>query len=173
MRYTTVIDISEFPQVYRNHNARLVYLHLALKSGWHDADRDQIKTSIRRIAMEVGLTVSATRHALATLERDKLLTRSGDTWTVKKWIIQEIPTPRTQQKAQKKNTQDSDAGERYHREIEEWRQRVYKAVRDSSKEELQAWLKELTEGRRLTHRGVSIAANQDNIRWMQNVIDKL
>lgn len=173
MRYTTIIDISEFPAVYNNPNARLIYLHLALKSGWHDADRDQIKTSIRRVAMEVGLTVSATRHALVQLERDKLLTRSGDTWTVKKWIIQEIPTPRTQPKAQKKNTQDSDIGERYDKEIEEWRQRVYKAVRDSSKEELQAWLKELQEGRRLNHRGVYIAANQNNIKWMQSVIDKL
>lgn len=172
MRYTTVIDISELP-IYKNPNARLIYLHLALKSGWHDDDRDQIKTSIRRIAMEAGLTVSATRHALAQLERDKLLTRTGDTWIVKKWIIQEIPTPRTQQKAQKKNTPDSDLGARYNKEIEEWRQRVYKAVRDCSKEELLAWLNELKEGRRLTHRGVSIAANQDNVKWMQNVIDKL
>lgn len=94
MRYTTVIDISEYPAIYKNHNARLVYLHMALKSGYHDTDRDLIDISIRRLAMAVGLTVSATRHALAQLERAQLVTKQGPVYKVKKWIIQEPITSR-------------------------------------------------------------------------------
>ena len=61
MRYTTVIDISEMPEVYKNSTARLIYLHMSLKAGYHDADRDLVKLSIRRLSSDVGVTVSATR----------------------------------------------------------------------------------------------------------------
>ena len=73
MRYTTIIDISEIQPIYRNVNARLVYLHLVLKSGYHDNDRDLVSISLRRIAAEVGLTLSATRHAISQLEKAQLL----------------------------------------------------------------------------------------------------
>lgn len=174
MRYTTIIDISENPAVYKSEGVRLVYLHLVLKSGYHDDDRDRAQVSIRRLAAAVGVTVSAARHALQVLQREGFVTRTKDhAWIVKKWLVQEIPTPRTQKTAKKKNGQDSNLGDRYDKEIEEWRQKVYKAVRESSKDELKSWLQELTEGRRLNHRGVSIAANQDNIKWLQSIIDKL
>ena len=94
MRYTTVIDISEYRQVYKSVNCRLVYLHLALKSGYHDDDRDIVDVSIRNLAMRVGITVSAARHALAMLEKSGLLTRSGGVMIVKKWCEQKPVTKR-------------------------------------------------------------------------------
>lgn len=169
MRYTTIIDITEMPDIYRNKNARMLYLHLALRSGYHDDDRDMIKTSIRRVADDVGMTVSATRHALTALEKAQLLTRDGDRWHIKKWIIQEPPTPRTQKTVTKKTT-EGNVGERYEREIEDYRKKVYEAIRASTKAELETWLHELEDGRRLTHHGASIAPNQDNVQWLRKVI---
>lgn len=77
MRYTTLIDISEYPQLYRSSSVRLVYLHLVLKSGFHDDDRDLCAVSIRRLANDCGLTVAATRHALGLLEKAAMITRQG------------------------------------------------------------------------------------------------
>ena len=111
MRYTTIIDITEIPEVYRNHNARLIYLHLTLKSGYRDNDRDMIKISIRVLAMRTGLSVSATRHALTILTRHHLLSRAGETWLVKKWIIEETITPRAKTKKQQK-AQDAAQAQR-------------------------------------------------------------
>ena len=69
MRYTTVIDISDYRHIYKSANCRLVYLHLVLKAGYHDDDRDIVDVSIRNLAMRVGISVSATRHALRMLEK--------------------------------------------------------------------------------------------------------
>lgn len=98
MRYTTVIDISEIPEVYRNTQARILYLHLALRSGYHDDDRDQVVTSIRRCALETGMSTSACRHAIRQLERAQLLSRNGGTWKVKKWVQEAAVTPRAKTK---------------------------------------------------------------------------
>lgn len=98
MRYTTVIDISELREVYRSHTARLVYLHLALKAGYHDHDRDTLQLSIRSIAADVGVTVSACRHALRQLEKAKLLRRDGPLWVVTKWIMAPDISKRPQNK---------------------------------------------------------------------------
>lgn len=102
MRYTTLIDISEIPPVYRNINARLVYLHLVLKSGYHDDDRDLVTMSLRRIAAETGLSLSAVRHAVAMLEKAHLLTRQGSFWMVKKWIIEQKISTRARTARQQK-----------------------------------------------------------------------
>ena len=102
MRYTTIIDITEIPEVYRNHNSRLIYLHLTLKSGYRDNDRDMIKISIRKLAMRTGLSVSATRHALTILTKYHLLSRAGETWIVKKWIIEDTITPRAKTRKQQR-----------------------------------------------------------------------
>lgn len=104
MRYTTIIDLSEFPAVYRNKNVRLVYLHLVLKSGYHDNDRDLIDISIRNLAWSVGLSVSATRHALHILEQARMIKRAGPLWHVRKFIIEQEISPRakTQKDAKKK-----------------------------------------------------------------------
>lgn len=100
MRYTTIIDISEFPMLYRNVNARLLYLHLCLRSGYHDYDRDIYDISLRRLADEVGLTLSATRHALKVLGSMSLISMEGSTIKVKKWIADDPITKRARTKAQ-------------------------------------------------------------------------
>ena len=119
MRYTTIIDITEIPELYRNHNARLIYLHLTLKSGYRDNDRDMIKISIRNLAMRTGMSVSATRHALAILTRHHRLSRAGDTWIVRKWIIEDTITPRARTKKQQRA---QDAAQ-YQREQQQERQK--------------------------------------------------
>ncbi len=102
MRYTTLIDISELPAVYKNIHARLLYVHLVLRAGYHDSDRDIVDISIRRLAMQSGLTVSATRHALAILERSQLVWREGNTLIVKKWLMDETITPRAKTKREQR-----------------------------------------------------------------------
>lgn len=98
MRYTTVIDISENRQLYANHNAVLVYLHLCLRAGYHDQDRDMVAISIRNLARDTGVTVSACRHALKLLMSAGLLTRTAGTWTVKKWVEEQQITTRAKTK---------------------------------------------------------------------------
>ena len=98
MRYTTVIDISELSEIYKNPTARLLYLHMSLKAGYHDADRDLVRLSIRRLSADVGVTVSATRHALHQLERVGLLIREGELWRVKKWVEEQQITTRAKTK---------------------------------------------------------------------------
>lgn len=168
MRYTTLIDISEIPEVYRNQNARLVYLHLALKAGYHDEDRDVLQTSIRMTAWKVGLTVSATRHALAVLERAGLLKRTVSGWTVTKWIQATDPTPRP-----KKTTTKAGAGElgrQLDLEVEEYQRKLRAAIDDMTVQELQTWLQELKDGRQLNHRGTYLKPREDNIQWLTNQI---
>lgn len=94
MRYTTIIDIREIPEVYRNHNIRLLYLHLCLLAGYHDNDRDLVRISIRNLAASTGLTVSATRHAVAILVKYKLLRVKGSVYRVRKYIEEGSITPR-------------------------------------------------------------------------------
>lgn len=95
MRYTTLLDITEFPYLYRNRNVRLCYLHLVLKSGYHDSDRDLIEISIRRLADDVGITMGAARHALKVLKVYELIDFHGTTIEVKKWLIPDTISPRT------------------------------------------------------------------------------
>lgn len=102
MRYTTIIDIREFPQIYKNDHVKLVYLHLVLISGYHDEDRDQTSISIRQICYDTGLSLSAVRHSLKVLISAGLLTRSGITWTVKKFVLDKSISPRI--KSEKKRT---------------------------------------------------------------------
>lgn len=102
MRYTTVIDISQ-SEIYKNVNARLVYLHLCLKAGYHDEDRDLVVVSIRNLAIQVGLSLSATRFAVGQLEKLHLLTHNGSVWRVKKWVDDQIITTRKKAAQQAKN----------------------------------------------------------------------
>lgn len=98
MRYTTVIDISEMPEIYRNITARLIYIHMSLKAGYHDSDRDLVNVSIRRLSADVGVTVSATRHALHLLVRSGLLVKEGQLWRIKKWVEEQTITTRAKTK---------------------------------------------------------------------------
>lgn len=103
MRYTTIIDISEMA-IYKNANASRVYFHLAMKSGWHDQDRDLIDISLRRLAEKTGLTLSATRNAMKQLEKAMLIQRrAASLWWIRKWVLEETPTPRPKNAREKKN----------------------------------------------------------------------
>lgn len=102
MRYTTVIDIRDYPEVYRNQNCRLLYLHLALMAGYHDADRDRVRISIRRLADSCGLTVSATRHATNVLVAAKLLRVKGGVYLVRKYCEEQPITTRAKAARTKK-----------------------------------------------------------------------
>lgn len=104
MRYTTIIDISG-SEMYKNQAVRLVYLHLVLKSGYTDADRDLVTISVRRLAMETGLTLAAVRHALGMLAKAGLLKQQGkksSLWYVVKWLAQPTITPRAKTQRQQK-----------------------------------------------------------------------
>ena len=100
MRYTTIIDISEIQVIYRNPAARLVYLHLVLKSGYHDHDRDLAQISLRSLMKDTGLTMSAVRHAVQLLEKYSLIRREGMMWKVRKFVIESPITKRAQSKKQ-------------------------------------------------------------------------
>lgn len=107
MRYTTIIDISEWRDLYRNVNVRLVYLHLVLKSGYHDHDRDQVRISYRSLAADSGLTLSQVRHAIKILIKWHMLIRKDNTWTVRKWCQEQTITTRAKSsKEAKKNAQE-------------------------------------------------------------------
>lgn len=122
MRYTTIIDISELPKLYANVNVRLLYLHMCLKAGYHDTDRDLVCGSIRGLASAAGLTIAATRHALKKLETAGLIARTGTMYYVRKWLPEQSITarPRTakqQQRIEQQAAAELKASER-NRELE-------------------------------------------------------
>lgn len=111
MRYTTIIDISEYPSLYRNLNIRLVYLHLCLASGYHDDDRDLYQGSIRTLARQTGLTIAAVRHALDQLLKASMVVRQGPLWQVRKFVIERPITPRAKSRKQEQRQQALDMQE--------------------------------------------------------------
>lgn len=173
MRYTTIIDLTEIREVYRSRNATLLYLHMVLKAGYHDEDRDLLKISLRSLSMDCGMTLSAIRCALALLQRHGLLMRDGDKWRVKKWIAEKLPTPRTQKTAGSDGN-ISNLMARQEQEREEQWQRLQAAVRSMSAPELRAWYDELQHGINKRHKGAYLNANEKNREWFKtNIIDKL
>lgn len=69
-KYVIISDISRCP-CYSNINARLLYLHIACRIDTSTYDYAQ---SLRRLALETGLSLDAVRHALRQLVRDGLVT---------------------------------------------------------------------------------------------------
>lgn len=102
MRYTTIIDISASQTLYKSKSVRLVYLHLVLRSGYHDNDRDLVNISLRRLAEDVGITLAATRHALKQLEQLKMIQRNGSVIWVRKWVMEQTITKRAKTNQQQK-----------------------------------------------------------------------
>lgn len=98
MRYTTIIDVTEVPDIWRNPNAVRLYFFMAMKCGYHDNDRDVLKISIRNLAFMAGLTLSACRHALKVLQGHGLISQSNDAWVVKKFLLDQTITPRSSNK---------------------------------------------------------------------------
>lgn len=101
MRYTTIIDIRPIP-LYKSEAARLLYLHMVLASGYHDHDRDLCLASLRSMAADTGLTLSAVRAALKRLEKYGMVSRQGTYWRVTKWVMSEEITKRATSKRQQK-----------------------------------------------------------------------
>lgn len=170
MRYTTVIDITEFAAVYRNQNARLIYFHMALKSGYHAEDKDRIQTSIRRLASDLNLTVSATRHALAQLEREDLIVRTNGGWKVKKWVIENYPE---KNQVRKKTAAQEEKEKQQEKDRQEWLDGLKAAVTNSTREELQSWLEALInapEGKRVYHKGARLWHCAEHIEWLTKII---
>lgn len=118
MRYTTIIDIRECRPVYCNVNCRLVYLELTLAAGYHDHDRDIVKTSLRQLAARLGLTLSAVRHAVAQLEHYGLLKRKNDVWMVRKFVLEQPITPREKKARDKKVTKAEAERQRQQAELD-------------------------------------------------------
>lgn len=94
MRYTTIIDISEIDKVWGNFNVVRLYLFLALKCGYHDIDRDFIQISTRTLALQLGISHSAVRHALKILQNEKLIAKAGKWWRIKKYVDEQPITKR-------------------------------------------------------------------------------
>lgn len=117
MRYTTVIDISEFPAIYRSPSVSKLYIHMALKAGYQAENRDLYTKSIRATAADTGLSVSAVRHALAVLERTRLIQRSGPAWLVKKFVEEVIYDQREKTKKTRK-TSSTPANDRERQQTE-------------------------------------------------------
>lgn len=168
MRYTTVIDISEFPQIYRNLNARLLYIHMALKAGYHDDDRDICRLSIRSLAADVGITVSATRNALLQLEKSGLISKSSDCWIVKKWVLQETPTPRTLKTASNKDSKLSAEIRKSDQELEERTRQITEWVRSSTREQIQELVTKLENGKMARINGQRVYPSSQSIQWFEN-----
>lgn len=162
MRYTTIIDIRENPRVYRNINARILYLHLVLTSGYHDEDRDICKLSLRGMAIQAGLTLSATRHALKILQEEGLACHEGEQWRITKFVLDKKPTPRRQSSVgvidQEKLSKDQEQQARL--------KAIKKALDSCSEAELNKWLGELRKGSSVSHYGVIIPATDDWIKWV-------
>lgn len=134
MRYTTVIDISEYPTLYRNPNVRLVYLHMALKCGYHDDDKDLLDMSIRQLSYSVGLTVSATRHALSLLQRVGLLEKVGAVWMVKKWQPSVTISPRAKGARSQKDIDTAEARQQQERILDQERSRTRRQMEKNQAE---------------------------------------
>ena len=147
MRYTTIIDIREFP-LYKNPACRTLYLHMVLASGYHETDMDQVTISIRGLATQTGLTVSATRHALSVLMKAGLVRRQSGHLTVAKYILQEGIPKRARSKKEQQLQQL--AREREQQEQERELQRYHqaqKAISDSSVQELEEHLERMKAAR--------------------------
>lgn len=170
MRYTTVIDITDFPQIYRNIHARLVYIHMALKAGYHDDDRDVCRLSIRNLAADVGITVSATRNALLQLEKSGLISKGSDCWIVKKWVAMDAPSPRTQSTVAKKASGLSDAIRKNDQEQEERTRQICEWVRTSSPNDIQVLVEKLENGKMARINGQRVYPSATSIQWFKNQI---
>lgn len=172
MRYTTVIDITDFPQIYRNIHARLVYIHMALKAGYHDDDRDVCRLSIRSLAADVGITVSAARNALLQLEKSGLISRGSDWWIVKKWVAMDAPSPRTQSTVAKKATGIADAIRKSDQELEERTRQISEWVRSSTREQIQELVEKLENGKMARINGQRVYPSGRAIEWFKTRLNQ-
>ena len=69
MRYTKIVDIRDL-DIYKNHNIRLVYLHLCLMA---DSRTNEVTLSRSLACDRIGVTAAAYRHALEQLAKCNLI----------------------------------------------------------------------------------------------------
>lgn len=94
MRYTTVIDISEYPPLYNCLSARLIYFHLTLKAGWGERNQDYCRASIRSLQADLGLSFSAVRHGLNVLTKTAMIRKTNGGYLVRKFCTPTQPGQR-------------------------------------------------------------------------------
>lgn len=172
MRYTTLIDITEYPQVWRSESATRLYILLTLKCGYHDDDRDRIRISLHTMEAEAGLSFSAVRHALKILMKAGLLVKDNEGYRVVKWCLEKGVTPRPKQSQAKAFASATDIGRQMDEQREELRRKRAHAVQECSREELQTWIEELEKGQVKRHFGTTIIARQDWIDYMKSQLKK-
>lgn len=120
MRYTTIIDITQAPAIYKSENLRLVYLHLCLTCGYHDDDKGLLRQSLRQMAGEVGCTMSALRHALRQLEKWQLVKRYRGKLYVRNWCEERpITTPARRARKAKSDQAEQTRADEHRRQQEE------------------------------------------------------
>lgn len=131
MRYTTIIDITELREVYRSTSAKLLYLHMVLKAGYHDYDRDFCRLSIRSLAMETRLSVSSVRCALKKLESLHLIRKTAGGYLVTKFIMEQPITKRARTKRQQQDQERGVEREQAQQRLELEHQENAKLVEDA------------------------------------------
>lgn len=144
MRYTTIVDIRELP-LYHNQAVRQLYLHLVLVAGYHDSDLDRVAVSVRGLASQTGLTISAVRHALLVLAKAGLVRREGGALMVTKYVLKDgIPkrarTKKEQQEQQISREREQQEVESKRREIQEQNQVI---MTQFTLADLTEWLEDL------------------------------
>lgn len=175
MRYTTIIDIREFP-LYRNPAVRQLYLHMVLAAGFHESDMDQVAISIRGLATQTGLTISATRHALAVLVKAGLVRRQSGQLHVAKYILQEgIPkrarSKKDQQLQQQARERENQEQAKRRKEIEEQNQLIRKYFTLEDLEELLQLTKSQRPGQFCYYKAAKVVNNESGIKYIQSWIE--
>ena len=175
MRYTTIIDITEIPAVWRNDHIAKLYTYMTLKCGYHDEDRDRLAAGYRTLAAAAGITEDACRHALTILQREGLLRRDGNAWVVTKFVLEKKPTARTQKSVAAPSAAESSIGNLM-REMEEQRERRMRAIREgihaATIEELEAMKARLDSGKNVMLNGEKIMPTRQNKEDLEKLITK-
>lgn len=172
MRYTTIIDITEYPGIWGSASCRDLYLYLVLKSGWHDDDRDMLRASIRQLSAATGLTKSAVEHAIRQLTKAGLLAKDGQAYRVTKWTLQPKPSPRPRQDQQRAAAASSDIARQSELQAEERRRRLIHTVATISKLEGLQWIQEVEDGRYLNHGGCTLPRSKAWLDWLKKEVSK-
>lgn len=175
MRYTTIVDIRELP-LYHNPSARQLYLHLVLVSGYHDSDLDRVAVSVRGLASQTGLTISAVRHALAVLAKVGLVRREGGALMVTKYVLKDgIPkrarTKKEQQEQQLSREREQQEVESKRREIQEQNEVI---MTQFSLEDLTEWLEDLKTkrpGNLCYHKGCKCRNDEKGREYLEQWIE--
>lgn len=172
MRFTTLIDITEYPQIWKSQSATRLYILLTLKCGYHDDDRDLIRLSLHTMEAEAGLSFSAVRHALKILMKAGLLVKENDGFRVTKWCAEKKITERSK----KTGTAVTEESQAAVREAEQNRERLRRnraeAISRCSAEQLRTWINEIESGTQKRHFGVLIPKSDDWLNYMKTQLEQ-